>query len=117
MTYLLLAFSGETPPEAQSASEGEAFLRACLAHAAALRESGYLLAAARLPDSAAATRVQMQAGEWTLSEAPPGGDRDHLTALFLVSARDLNEAIRLAAQLPEAQRGAIEVRPAMDYTT
>jgi hypothetical protein len=115
MTYLLLAFTGEPPPQAQTASEREAFLRACLAHQAALRESGYLLAAARLPGSGAATRVQMQAGTLSLSEVPSSADKERLAAIFLINARDLNEAIRLAAQMPELRRAVIEVRPVMDF--
>ena len=74
-----------------------------------VREDGRLLAAAEL--GAAALLVRVPNGALEIVDGPGAGAGAHLAAVWLTEARDLNEAIRLAARMPEACFGSIEIRP------
>ncbi len=70
-----------------------------------------LLAAEPLHPTHTATTVRMRGGEVTLFDGPFAETREMLAGFYLVDARDLNEAIQLAARIPPARNGSIEVRP------
>jgi hypothetical protein len=115
MRYLFLAYRSGPTPELSSAGEASAFGEACRTSDAALRESGYVLAAVRLQDGRAAATVWVQNGEVSLTEGPSGETAEQLSALYLIDARDLNEAVRIASKMPQAQRGPIEVRSMAEF--
>ena len=70
-----------------------------------------LLAAEALHGTHAATTVRVRNGEVTLFDGPFAETREMLAGFYLVDAKDLNEAIQLAAGIPPAQYGSVEVRP------
>ncbi len=72
-----------------------------------LRQNGYLLATAALQPVHAAVTVRVRHGKVSIV----AGAQRSLTRICLIEARDLNDAIRLAARMPEARHGSIEVRP------
>jgi hypothetical protein len=111
MNYLLLAYQDEQQWSALPADEQEALEAACLAHEQALWQSGRLLIVMKLPDSHNAMVLQLVNGRVNLTESFPAGTPGQLVQLFFISARDLNEALRLAAQMPQVRRGPVEVRP------
>lgn len=108
MNYLLLAYDGEKRCDAMSSPARALFEQACLANDEALRESGRLLAIERLPRSA--TTVQSCEGQVVVNEGPFVATSAPIVGIFLINARDLNEAIGVAAQMPQVQSGAIEIR-------
>ena len=101
MRYLFLAYHDKPP--------GEELARAALASSEALRASGYLLAEVDLAEITAVT-VSRKNGAVVLTDGPEAGHQP-LAALFFIEARDLNEAIQLAARMPQALSGSIEIRP------
>ena len=109
MMYLLLFYDDEQQGETAPAGECDALDKARLANNQMLQESGYLLAAGSLQNRMAVT-VRMQDGEMSLSEGPVEKTRAQLAELFLIHARDLNEAIRVASKMPQVHRGPIEIR-------
>ncbi len=111
MKYLFLAYGDEQAWETMSAREREAFEQACEASAVALGQGGYLMEVQTLQNSRSATTVRVQNGSLSLSDGPVAELKEQLMTVFFINARDLNEAIRVAAQLPQARRGPIEVRP------
>jgi hypothetical protein len=70
-----------------------------------------LVAADPLHPTHTATTVRVRNGEVTLFDGPFAETREMLAGFYLVDAKDLNEAIRLAAGIPPAKHGSIEVRP------
>ena len=58
-----------------------------------------------------ATTVRVRAGQVTLYDGPFAETKEMLAGFYLVEAKDLNEAIRIASGIPPAQHGSIEVRP------
>jgi hypothetical protein len=109
MQYALLAYTDGSQAEAGSAGE-----RDNVEGDDALRESGYLLSSVRFPSSSPAVTLRVQQGQVTLSDGPLIETQQQLVALFLINARDLNEAVRVAAKLPQAERGPIEVWAMVD---
>lgn len=95
-----------------SVSERDIFDKACFANDEALRESGYLIATAVLQS---AMTVWSQDGHVSISEGPFTRTNEQLAGLFIINARDLNEAIQVAAKMPQVRRGPIEVLPIMEW--
>jgi hypothetical protein len=83
----------------------------CLAVDDALRASDRCLASEALQPVAAATTVRLRNGRLTLSDGPFAETKEALAGFYLIEARDLNEAILLAAKIPPARVGCVEVRP------
>jgi len=76
-----------------------------------LRQYGYLLASTALQPVQSAVTVRVRHSEVSIAGGPFAVTKEHLTGVCLIEARDLNEAIRVAARMPEARTGSIEVRP------
>ena len=83
----------------------------CLAYDASLRESGHCLASEALQPVASATTLRVRHGRLSVSDGPFAETKETLAGFYLIEARDLNEAIQLAAKIPPAEVGCIEVRP------
>ena len=115
MEYLLLVYDRDGQGERMPAEKRIAFDQACQANFEALRESGYLLAAIDLQKHDKATTLRVVNGRLSLEDNSNPWVGERLNALFFISARDFNEAIRLAARMSQAVWGAIEVR-ALDET-
>jgi hypothetical protein len=76
-----------------------------------LLRSGQCLASARLQPAEMAATVRVHNGSVVISNLTVSGAKARLDAFHLIAARDLNDAIRIAAKLPRAGLGWIEVRP------
>lgn len=83
----------------------------CADYVRQLAEGSRLVAAEALHRPHTATTVRVRGGEVTLFDGPFAETREMLAGFYLVDARDLNEAIQLAARIPPAQYGSVEVRP------
>jgi hypothetical protein len=111
MKYILLAYGDEQRLDAMSGSERDALGNACLDNDEALRKRGHLLAVAGLERSHSAITVRVQNGKLSISGGPYAETKEQLIGIFTIDVRDLNEAIQVAAQMPQARSGPIEVRP------
>lgn len=111
MNYALLfyveesAFDGMTPEQQRRLDHDSA------AFDESLRASGQLIAASALRPVSEAVTVRVRGDDISTTDGPFAETREHLGGFILVDARDLNEAIRIAARMPVAQLGRIEVRP------
>lgn len=83
----------------------------CAEYARALADAGRMLAAEPLHATHTATTVRVRNGQVTLFDGPFAETREMLAGFYLVDAKDLNEAIRIAAGIPPARHGSVEVRP------
>lgn len=83
----------------------------CMAFGEALRDSGRYLAAEALQPVETATTVRVRAGKATITDGPFAETKEQLAGFYLIEANDLDEALRIAAQIPPARTGTIEVRP------
>ncbi len=83
----------------------------CAEYVQQLAAGQHLLAAEPLHAADTATTVRVRNGQVTLFDGPFAETKEMLAGFYLVDAKDLNEAIRLAAGIPPAQHGSVEVRP------
>ena len=111
MKYLLLAYDDAGMLGAMPPGERAALAEACATNDQALRQSGRLLVAERLQGCATEATVCVQGGAVALHDGPCAAADAQLAELFVIDARDLNEAIQIAAQMPQNRGGPIEIRP------
>jgi hypothetical protein len=83
----------------------------CFAFAKDLAESGRLVAAEPLHPGHTATTVRIRNGQTALYDGPFAETKELLAGFYLIDAKDLNEALSIAARIPPAKYGSIEVRP------
>lgn len=83
----------------------------CFAFAQGLAESGRMVAAEPLHAVHTATTVRVRNGQATLYDGPFAETKEQLAGFYLVDAKDLNAALEIAARIPPAKYGSVEVRP------
>jgi hypothetical protein len=115
MRYVFLAYGDEKLWESMSASERDALGNECEANDEMLRQSGHLLTVEGLGGSNTATTVRIQQGKAFVTDGPFAETKEQLMGLFIINARDLNEAIQVASKMPQARGGPIEVRPILEF--
>jgi hypothetical protein len=111
MKYMLLIYLDE---QALSESEREQCYVESAQLARDLDAKGKYLAAAPLHPVSTATSVRMREGKRLITDGPFAETREQFGGYFLVDARDLDEALAIAAQVPGARHGTVEVRPVME---
>jgi hypothetical protein len=116
MRYLCLAYYDEKKFEALAPAELEALVSQCPALDEALRRSGHLVVQASLGAPGASISIRPRNGRPTVTDGPFAETKEQVGGFFIIEARDLNEAIRVASKHPAAQLGervgwGIEVRP------
>jgi len=79
-----------------------------------LNASGNYLAAAPLHPVSTATSVRVRDGKRLVTDGPFAETREQLGGYFLIEAQDLDEALGIAARIPGARKGTIEVRPVIE---
>jgi hypothetical protein len=75
------------------------------------RERGVLLAAEALQPIETAATVRVRDGKISVTDGPFAETKEQLAGFYLLDARDLNDAIQMAAKIPPAREGSVEVRP------
>ena len=83
----------------------------CVVCGNALRESGKLIGGEPLHPVQSATTVRVRNGKVSVTDGPFAETKEHLAGFYLIDANDLDEAIQIAAKIPPARTGSIEVRP------
>ncbi len=111
MRYMLLIYGDEnalTQPEREDCYQKSTGL----AHQ--LSSAGKYVAASPLQPTATATSVRVRAGKRLVTDGPFAETREQLGGYFLIDVKDLDEAIAIAAEIPNASRGTVEVRPVVE---
>ncbi|MGY1519046.1 YciI family protein [Luteimonas sp. A482] len=114
MQYLLLVYVDETLLEALPEGEFDRRMRHCLERADALQDEGTLLGFQQLEPARTAKSVRRRGGKVSVVDGPFAETKELLAGFNLVEANSLEDAIRMAEELPWAQTGCIEVRPVRD---
>jgi len=114
MKYMLLIYADENAWTEAERNEcyGES---AQLAHE--LKAKGQYLAANPLQSVTTATSVQVRERTRLVTDGPFAETREQLGGYFLVEARNLDEAIEIAGQIPGARKGTVEIRPVVEVPT
>ena len=83
----------------------------CLAFDESIRASGHCIASEALQPVATATTVRVRNGKASVTDGPFAETKECLAGFYMIEATDLDQAIRIAARIPPAEAGSIEVRP------
>ena len=115
MQYLLMIYDAEklwtTMPEA----ERNALMGEYMKFSQDIRASKHMVAGDALQPTHTATTVRVRDGKTTTTDGPFAETREQLGGYFLIEAKDLDEATMIAAKIPSARFGSIEVRPVVRY--
>jgi hypothetical protein len=110
MRYLLLIYGTETNEES-SPDEMAAVMQAYNAFTDHAKGTGAYLGGEALEPTETATTVRVRDGQTLTTDGPFAETKEALGGYYLVDAKDLDEAIDLAARIPGARNGSVEVRP------
>lgn len=111
MKYLCLACEEESKLNALSRKEWSDLREATLSYVEDLRQKGRLVVAEPLQSASTAVSVRVRDGSVSTTDGPFAETKEQLGGIFLINAKSLDEAIKIAAGWPSAQFGTIEVRP------
>lgn len=115
MQYLLLIYRNEAEQAKMDPSELQKMTAEYRAFTQSIIQSGNFKAGDALQMTATATTVRVRDGKMLTTDGPFAETREQLGGYYLVEAKDLDEALGIAARIPTAKVGSIEVRPIMVY--
>ena len=111
MRYMLLIYGDEN---ALTQQEREDCFQESAQLAHRINETGHFLATAPLQLTATATSVRVRDGKRLVTDGPFAETREQLGGYFLIDAKDRDEALDIAARIPGARWGTVEVRPVVE---
>jgi hypothetical protein len=115
MQYLLLIYGEETRWSKMPSSERDKTLGEFGAFTQSIAKSGHLRGGNELDVTAKATTVRVRDGKRQVTDGPFAETKEQLGGYYLVEAKDVEEAIGIAARIPSARWGSIEVRPIIPH--
>jgi hypothetical protein len=115
MKYLCLIYDEEKKLDSMSKEEGEKFMGEYFAFTDNLRKSGQYVASEALHPVNTATTIRMRNGKLSTTDGPFAETKEQLGGFYLIDAKDLNDAIQVAAKIPSVRTGSIEIRPCMNF--
>ncbi|HUJ57627.1 MAG TPA: YciI family protein [Kofleriaceae bacterium] len=115
MQYLLLIYDEENKWAELPQDQVQALMGEYNRFTAELKASGHMVGANRLQSVENATTVRVRDGKTQVTDGPFAETREQLGGYYLIEAKDLDEATRIAARIPSARLGSIEVRPIFSH--
>ncbi|NJK66697.1 MAG: YciI family protein [Microcoleus sp. SU_5_3] len=113
MKYILLIYSDEN---AWTESERKQCYAESLQLTQQLHANGQYLGSSPLHSIATATSVRVRDGKRLVTDGPFAETHEQLGGYFLIDAKDLDEAIAIAARIPSASKGTVEIRPILELS-
>ena len=113
MKYMLLIYMSE---DAMTADEREACYGESTRLAHDLKASGKYLSASPLHPVATARSVRVREGKRLVTDGPFAETHEALGGYYLIDAKDLDDALAVAARIPGARKGTVEIRPVLELT-
>ncbi|WP_439375673.1 YciI family protein [Bradyrhizobium sp. PMVTL-01] len=115
MQYLLMIYQNEAEYAKNDAATSQKMLAEYQAFTQSIIQSGNFKAGDRLRPTTTATTVRVRDGKTLTTDGPFAETREQLGGYYLIEAKDLDAAIEIAARIPSARIGSIEVRPIWVY--
>ena len=114
MKYLCLIYEEEKLWQKMPKPEAEKIFGEYFAFGDSIRKSGHYVGGNALQPTSAATTVRVRGGKVSTTDGPFAETKEQLGGYYLLEAKDLNDAIQVAARIPGARMGGVEVRPVME---
>jgi hypothetical protein len=117
MKYLCLIYQEEKQEPNVPRDEIQKAKADYWAFTADIKKTGNYVGSHGLQHTDTATTVRVRNGKLSTTDGPFAETKEQLGGYFLIDAKDLNEAIAIAARIPSAKWGSVEVRPVWDKTS
>jgi len=114
MRYLCLIYDEEKKIGAMPKGESDAFMGEYFTFTDGIKKSGHFVGGEALQPVQTATTVRVRNGKLSTTDGPFAETKEQLGGFYLINAKDLNDAVRVASQIPSARLGSVEVRPIME---
>ena len=115
MKYMLLIYDDEKGWAKLSETERQQAMGEYMQLTQQIKSGGQYVASSQLHPTSAATSVRLRNGKRLATDGPFAETREQLGGYYLIEAKDLDEAIAIAARIPSARSGTIEVRPLVEH--
>ena len=115
MRYLCLIYDEEKKMAAMSKGEQDAFMGEYFGFTEDIKKSGHYIGGEALQPVGTATTVRLRGGKMSTTDGPFAETKEQLGGFYLINAKDLNDALQIAAKIPSAKTGTIEVRPIQEF--
>jgi hypothetical protein len=115
MKYLCLIYSDRAKIDALPKDELDALVAEYFALSDTLKQSGRYLGGEALQPVRMAKTIRIRNGKVSMTDGPFAETKEQLGGFYLIDAKDLDDAIRVAARVPAARWGSVEVRPVMEF--
>ena len=116
MRYVCLIYDDEKKMATMSQKDGETFMGDYFAFTNNIKKNGNYVAGEALQPINTATSLRFRNGKLSTTDGPFMETKEQLGGFYLIEARDLNEALQIAAKIPSVKTGTIEVRPVVDFS-
>jgi len=114
MRYALLIYANEQAWASQTEEQSQAQFQEYMAFTKDIVDRGIQQAGEALQPTATATTVRVRDGETMTTDGPFAETKEQLGGFYIVDCKDLDEALEVAARIPDARGGSIEVRPILE---
>jgi hypothetical protein len=111
MKYMLLIYSSEQQWNAMTPAQMQATMGEYRTFTQSIQASGHMVGGERLDGVTTATSVRVRDDKTLTTDGPYAETKEQLAGYYIVEAKDIDEAIGIAARIPGARYGAVEVRP------
>ena len=111
MKYLCLIYTSEASAGTMTKDEVGKLMGEYGAFTEAIKKSGHYVGGNALQPTATATTVRSRGGKVSTTDGPYVETKEQLAGYYMIEAKDLNDAVQVAARIPAARTGGIEVRP------
>ncbi len=115
MRYLLLIHVDPSHLPSPDTEAGQAMFEEYRGFTSWLQQTGTFLGGEALKDVSNTTTVSVRDGQRIVTDGPFAETKEHLAGYYLIEAADLDSAIDVAARIPDARLGAVEVRPIQEF--
>ena len=115
MKYLCLIYGDESSRRTMPKEQMDTMMKEYGAFTEDIKRSGQYIGGEPLQPTQTATTVRIRQGKISTTDGPFAETKEQLGGYYLINAKDLNEAIQVAARIPGARIGSVEVRPIMEF--
>ena len=117
MQYLLLIYDKESDWGKLSEAQQGFMMQEYQEFTKSINQSGHYRAGSQLHPVSKATTVRVRDGKKLITDGPFAETKEQLGGYYLIEAKDLNDAIKVASRIPSVRSGSIEVRPIVERTS
>ena len=115
MKYLCLIYDDESKWGTMPKEQADAMMGEYFAFTEGVKKSRHYVGGEALQPTHTATSVRVRQGKISTTDGPFAETKEALGGYYLINAKDLNDAIQVAAKIPSARIGTVEIRPIQEY--